>query len=116
MAFVLIAASGWLAARRDGPVVDGALAGLAFGSAAWCARATHPTFVGVLGTVSSGALPPSALWEWSSTPTPTPSRPATSGRSPALRVTEVVVPVIAGAVVLGDRVRHGWAIPALGGT
>ena len=113
---VLAAAGGWFAIRRERPVAVGALAGLAFGGAAWCARAMRPRLSvgGVLtdhlvwGVVAFGLLG-MVLY----------AQALGSGDvgsvTAALWVTEVVIPAIAGVLLLGDQVRSGWEAAAFGG-
>ena len=116
VAWVLVTAGGWLAARWGASVVVGGFAGLAFGGAALCARATRPhaSIVGVVGNrlvwgVVLFGLVGIALH----------ARALGSGRvgsvTAALWVTEVVVPAIAGVVLLDDRVRRGWGAVGFGG-
>ena len=113
---VVVAAAAWLALRRECPVVLGALAGLAFGGAAWCARAAHPplTVRGLLadhlvwGVVAFGLL---GIVIHAQALSNGDVGPVTA----AMWVTEVVAPAVAGVLVLGDQVRRGWHAPALVG-
>ena len=113
---VVVAAAAWLALRRECPVVLGALAGLAFGGAAWCGRAAHPplTVRGLLadhlvwGVVAFGLL---GIVIHAQALANGDVGPVTA----AMWVTEVVAPAVAGVLVLGDQVRRGWHAPALVG-
>jgi drug/metabolite transporter (DMT)-like permease len=113
-AAVLVAAGGWVAARAGSPGASAALAGLAFGGAALCARALPvsgdvPAVVGALATdpltwalvgfgVTGMLLYTHALQHGQVGPV-----------TAVLWIVEVIPPSIVGVVVLHDTVREGWA-------
>jgi drug/metabolite transporter (DMT)-like permease len=114
---VPIAVAGWAAARAELPNVTGALAGLAFGGAALCARAvrlpshklavheiaTDPLAWGLIGFGIIGMLLYAMALEHGDV------GPVTA----LLWITEVIAPSIVGAWLLGDTVRAGW-LPVAG--
>lgn len=116
-AAVLVAVCGWVAARAGSPGASAALAGLAFGGAALCARALPlsvspgdvPAVLGVLvadpliwGLVGFGVtgmlLYTHALQHGQVGPV-----------TAVLWIVEVIAPSVIGVVVLHDVVRVGWA-------
>ena len=117
-AAVLVAVCGWVAARAGSPGASAALAGLAFGGAALCARALPlsvpatrdaPAVLGVLaadsltwGLVGFGVtgmlLYTHALQHGQVGPV-----------TAVLWIVEVIAPSVIGVAVLHDAVRGGWA-------
>jgi drug/metabolite transporter (DMT)-like permease len=113
-AAVLVAVCGWVAARVGSPGASAALAGLAFGGAALCARALPlsgdvPAVLGALavdpltwGLVGFGVtgmlLYTHALQHGQVGPV-----------TAVLWIVEVIAPSVIGVAVLHDMVRDGWA-------
>jgi drug/metabolite transporter (DMT)-like permease len=113
-AAVLVAVCGWVAARAGSPGASAALAGLAFGGAALCARALPlsgdmPALLGALaadpltwGLVGFGVtgmlLYTHALQQGQVGPV-----------TAVLWIVEVIAPSVIGVAVLHDAVRDGWA-------
>lgn len=113
-AAVLVAVGGWVAARAGSPGASAALAGLAFGGAALCARALPlsgdvPAVLGALavdpltwGLVCFGVtgmlLYTHALQHGQVGPV-----------TAVLWIVEVIAPSVIGVAVLHDTVRDGWA-------
>ena len=113
-AAVVVAVCGWVAARAGSSGVSAALAGLAFGGAALCARALPlsgdvPAVLGALavdpltwGLVGFGVtgmlLYTHALQHGQVGPV-----------TAVLWIVEVIAPSVIGVAVLHDAVRNGWA-------
>lgn len=101
-------------ARRVGPVAVGAIAGLSFGGAALCARAASPDptvagFAGsplVWGVVVFGVVGVVCYAQ-------ALGHGHVGSVTAALWAAEVVVPSAIGVALLDDKVRQGWAVPAL---
>ncbi|MFF5229182.1 hypothetical protein [Dactylosporangium sp. NPDC000521] len=107
LAAVPVALAGWAAARRRAPNLTGAVAGLAFGGAALCARAV---------TVSGSLLLEPLVWAlvvFGVTGTLLYAQALEHGQvgpvTALLWIAEVIVPSAAGVLLLGDHVRPGWA-------
>jgi drug/metabolite transporter (DMT)-like permease len=113
-AAVLVAVCGWVAARAGSPGVSAALAGLAFGGAALCARAlplsgdvpavlgalaTDPLTWGLVGFGVTGMLLYTHALQHGQV------GPVTA----VLWIVEVIAPSVIGVAVLHDTVRDGWA-------
>lgn len=109
-AAVLVAVCGWVAARAGSPGASAALAGLAFGGAALCARAlplswdvpalaADPLTWGLVGFGVTGMLLYThALGHGQVGPV-----------TAVLWIVEVIAPSVIGVAVLHDTVRDGWA-------
>ncbi len=89
------------------------IGGLAFSGAALCARTVHLTAAGSLpraplawAAAGFGAV---GAFAYARALEKGPVGPATA----VLWLVEVVVPAVGGVAILGDRVRPGWAVPAV---
>ncbi|WP_433088098.1 hypothetical protein ACQP1P_19445 [Dactylosporangium sp. CA-052675] len=118
-AAVVLAGGGWLATRALRPAAA-ALAGLAYGGAALCARALPvPGHRGVLAIAGSLLAEPLtwALAGFGVTGTLLYAFALQYGQvgpvTAVLWITEVVVPSAVGVAVLHDTVRPGWAPAAV---
>lgn len=107
LAVVPVALAGWAVARRGSPNLTGAVAGLAFGGAALCARAV--TWPGPLLTEPLAW----ALACFGLTGTLLYAHALEHGQvgpvTALLWIVEVLAPSVAGVLLLGDDVRAGWA-------
>lgn len=116
-AAVVVAIGGWVAARAGSPGASAALAGLAFGGAALCARALPLPGPGKGPAAVVGALAVDPL-VWALVVFGVAGMllyahalqlgqvgPVTA----VLWIVEVIVPSVVGVVVLHDTVRDGWA-------
>ncbi|GAA1527034.1 hypothetical protein GCM10009827_049980 [Dactylosporangium maewongense] len=107
LATVPVALAGWAAARHGAPNVAGAVAGLAFGGAALCARA--------VGFSGAFLLEPLvwALAVFGVTGMLLYAHALEHGQvgpvTALLWIVEVIVPSAAGVLLFGDDVRTGWA-------
>jgi len=118
VAAVLVAAGGWIAARAGSPGASAALAGLAFGGAALCARAlplSAPAMRDVPAVLGALAAEPLtwALAGFGSTGTLLYANALQHGQvgpvTAVLWIAEVIAPSVVGVAVLHDTVRAGWA-------
>jgi hypothetical protein len=119
-AAVAMALAGWAVARRGSPNAAGALAGLAFGGAALCARAVtlpanaQPNATS-LATIAADPLA-WALAGYGATGILLYANALERGQvGPAtalLWIVEVIAPSSIGVVLLGDTVRAGWTLIA----
>ncbi|MFC4996225.1 hypothetical protein ACFPIJ_00080 [Dactylosporangium cerinum] len=118
---VPVAVAGWVGVRRGPPGASAALAGLAFGGTALCARAlilpvlSPPDLPMVLGTLAADPL----VWGllgFGGTGMPLYAHALEHGQvgpvTALLWIVEVAVPSAVGVLLLGDTVRAGWGIAA----
>lgn len=121
VAAVPVALAGWAAARLGPPSASGALAGLAFGGAALCARAvTLPAnppqnAAKTLATIAAEPLA-WALAGFGVTGTLLYAYALEHGQvgpvTALLWIAEVIAPAGIGVALLGDTVRAGWSMVA----
>lgn len=116
IALLLVApglAAAALLVRRAGPIAVGAIAGLAFGGAALCARAAHPDAT-VAGFVRSPLVWGVALFTATGVACYTHAlgHGHVGSVTAALWAAQVVVPSAVGVALLDDHVRRGWGVPA----
>jgi hypothetical protein len=122
MSAIPVALAGWTALRRGSPSVSGALAGLAFGGAALCARAItlpaspRPNIPATVATIAADPLA-WALAGFGATGVLLYAHALERGQvgpvTAMLWIVEVVAPSAIGVVLFGDTVRAGWALIAV---
>jgi drug/metabolite transporter (DMT)-like permease len=116
LAAVPVALAGWaLAARGAAPNLVGAVAGLAYGGAALCARAVTPP-----GSAVASLLAEPLVWALAAfglTGTLLYAHALEHGQvgpvTALLWIVEVLAPSAAGVLLLGDDVRPGWEAVAV---
>jgi drug/metabolite transporter (DMT)-like permease len=116
-AAVLVAVGGWVAARAGSPGASAALAGLAFGGAALCARAlpSAPTARGVPAVLGALAAEPLTwgLVGFGVTGMLLYTHALQEGQvgpvTAVLWIVEVIAPSVVGVAILHDAVRDAWA-------
>ncbi|WP_238018909.1 hypothetical protein KZZ52_35740 [Dactylosporangium sp. AC04546] len=117
LAAIPVALAGWVGARWGRPALNAALAGLAFGGAALCARAAVLPADPLHGLPAVASEPPVwALAVYGLTGTLLYAHALEHGAvgpvTAVLWIVEVVVPSVIGVLLLGDTVRPGWSVTA----
>jgi hypothetical protein len=121
IAAVPVALAGWAAVRQGSPGASAALAGLAFGGAALCARALTlpanplPNVAKTLATIAADPLA-WALAAFGGTGILLYAHALERGQvgpvTALLWIVEVIAPSAIGIALLGDTVRAGWTLVA----